>query len=202
MKPASLVVLALLGWRRPSLTVCVLPPQALQAAASSGISFAQAASPSPGTVPHSWGLAHSSLWLFATGPGWLSWLPWDHQGSAGRDAALSSPRKQHRPSSLPALNSAQLLCLAMGLLGMHSAWLTDLPSVPSRALVLALRSAFVWGKEGVSWLYSALPTALTCDLPTLPQAGLGAAGPCPPHDTLPPLAGAVFATREGPRSTL
>lgn len=90
----------------------------------------------------------------------------------------------------------------MGLLGMHSTWLADLPSVPSHALAPALHPPLVRGKEGVSWLYSALPTTLTCDLPTLPQAGLGVAGPCPPHDTLPPLAGAVFATKEGPRNTL
>lgn len=128
-KPVSFVVLALLGWRRLSLTLCVLfPPQALQAATSSGRSLAQVTSLSPGTVPHSWGLACSALWLFTMGPGWLSWLPWDHQCSVGRDTALPPPRKQPRPNSLPALNSAQILCLTTGLLGMYSAWLADLPS--------------------------------------------------------------------------
>lgn len=131
-----------------------------------------AASPSPGTVPHSWGLVHSALWLFSMAPGWLSWLPWDHRDSAGRDTALPPPRKQPRPNSLPALNSTQLLCLATGLLGMHSTWLADLSSFPSRVLALALCPPLVQRTEGVSWLYSALPTALTCDLLTLPRQGL------------------------------
>lgn len=137
------------------------PHQVLQAGVSSGRSLAQAVSPSPGTV------RVTRLGLFATAPGWLSWLPW-HQGHF----ALLPPRKTPRPTSLPALTPAHLLCLSAGFLGMHSLWLADLPSPPSRAPTLALRSPVVWGKEGVSWLLSALSTAALVICLPRPRQGL------------------------------
>lgn len=106
--------------------------------------------------------------------------------------ALHPPRKTLRPTSLPALTPAHLLCLTSGFLGMHSPCLADLPSPPSRAPALVLRSPVVWGKEGVSWLLSALPTASLVICP--PWS-------CSP-DTLPPPAGAVLDTRETPRRAL